>query len=83
MLATAVLVISGYYAGTSHSEIAGEGFAGYVLSVLAIYGIWKAWSASSGKKEISYSVLAMVAVAVTQLALLSGFFPFPAGFSAP
>lgn len=83
ILVTATLVISGYYAGTSHEEVAGAGFAGYVLSLLAIYGLWKAWTASSGKKEISYSAAAMVGVAILQLALLSGFFPFPQGLSTP
>lgn len=35
---TAVLVISTYYAKGAHSENAGEGFAGYVLTLCVMYG---------------------------------------------
>lgn len=48
-----------------------------------LYGCWKAWTSLSGKKEISYSASAAIGVALLQVALLCGFFPFPAGIDAP
>lgn len=83
LLMTSVLVISTYYAKGSHAETAGDGFAGYVLTMAVFYGCWKAWTALSGKKEISYSAISAIGVGLLQIALLCGFFPFSANIDAP
>lgn len=73
--------IAAYYAGDSHSEVAGAGFAAYVFTMLVIYGGWKTWTALSGKKEVSYSPAWIIGATVAHLAVLTGFFPFAQGYA--
>ncbi len=74
-------VIAAYYAGESHSEVAGAGFSAYVFTMLVLYGGWKAWTSLSGKKEVSYSPAWIIGATVAHVAVLSGFFPFPQGYA--
>jgi hypothetical protein len=80
---TSAVVIAGYYAGTSHSEIATarQAFATYLFTALVIYGGYRLFLSATGKKEASFSPLSIAGIALGQVFLLTLFFPFGAEIS--